>query len=75
MGTKGRDVTYGDLQKSVPVKLARLLPYITISYRFDLHSGIDSVFQKLIFRYELVDSAIAGRRICSSLNEITYAPE
>jgi hypothetical protein len=34
------------VQKSVPVKLARLLPYITIGCCFDSHPRIDSVLQK-----------------------------
>jgi hypothetical protein len=37
---------YSDVQKSVPVKLARLLPYITIGCCFDSHPRIDSVLQR-----------------------------
>jgi hypothetical protein len=42
---------YSGVQKSVPVKLARLLAYIAINYCFDSHPRIDSVLQKPIFRY------------------------
>jgi hypothetical protein len=37
---------YSDVQKSVPVKLARLLPCITIGCCFDSHPRIDSVLQR-----------------------------
>jgi hypothetical protein len=43
--------SYSDVQKSVPVKSARLLPYITMGFYFDSHPRIDSVFQKPGFRY------------------------
>jgi hypothetical protein len=51
-------VVYSDAQKSVPVKLARLLPYITTSCCFDSHPRIDSALQKLLFRYGLLESAM-----------------
>ena len=34
------------MQKSVPVKLARLLPYIAIGFCFDSHPRIDSALRK-----------------------------
>jgi hypothetical protein len=37
---------YSDMQKPVPVKLARLLPYITIGCCFDSHPRINSALQK-----------------------------
>ena len=37
---------YSNVQKSVPVKLARLLPYITIGLCFDSHPRINSALQK-----------------------------
>ncbi|MFO0416311.1 MAG: carbonic anhydrase, partial [Pseudomonadota bacterium] len=46
------------VQKSVPVKLARLLLYISISCCFDSHPRIDSVLQKYGFRYGLLENAI-----------------
>ena len=52
---------YSDVQKSVPVKPARLLPYITIGCCFDSHPRIDSVLQKPGFRYGLLESAIYRR--------------
>ncbi|MFN4895674.1 MAG: hypothetical protein ACK5GN_13860, partial [Pseudomonadota bacterium] len=39
-------VSMCDGHKSVPVKLARLLLYITIGFCFDSHPRIDSVLQK-----------------------------
>jgi hypothetical protein len=53
-------MSYCDVSKSVPVKLARLLPYITIGCCFDSHPLIDSVIQKLSVRHELLDNAIEG---------------
>jgi hypothetical protein len=52
-------VSYSDVQKSVPVKLARLLVYISISCCFDSHPRIDSVLQKYGFRYGLLENAIS----------------
>jgi hypothetical protein len=49
---------YSDVQKSLPVKLARLLPYITIGCCFDSHPRIDSVLQRPGFRYGLLENAI-----------------
>jgi hypothetical protein len=49
---------YSDVQKSVPVKLARLLPYITIGYHGDSHPRINSVLQKPVFRCGLLEKAI-----------------
>jgi hypothetical protein len=43
--------SYTDVQKSVPVKLARLLLDITIGCCFDSHPRIDSVLQNSGFRY------------------------
>ncbi|MFN4895240.1 MAG: hypothetical protein ACK5GN_06110 [Pseudomonadota bacterium] len=42
----------------MPVKLARLLRYITRSCCFDSHPRIDSVPQKPGFRYGLLENAI-----------------
>jgi hypothetical protein len=53
--------TYSDVQKSVPVKLARLLLDITIGFCFDSHPRIDSVLQKSGFRYGLLENAIARK--------------
>ena len=50
--------SYSDLQKSLPVKLARLLPSITIGYCFDSHPRINSVFQKHGYRSGLLENAI-----------------
>ncbi|MFN5063909.1 MAG: hypothetical protein ACK5GN_13815, partial [Pseudomonadota bacterium] len=50
------------VQKSVPVKLARLLLDITIGCCFDSHPRIDSVLQNSGFRYGLLENAIAHRR-------------
>jgi hypothetical protein len=36
----------GDVQKSVPLQLARLLLHITIGYRSDSHPRINRVLQK-----------------------------
>jgi hypothetical protein len=52
------DFVYSDVQKSVPVKLARLLSYITIGCCFDSHPRIDSVLQRSGFRYGLLENAI-----------------
>ncbi|MFN4895206.1 MAG: hypothetical protein ACK5HO_05425, partial [Pseudomonadota bacterium] len=52
---------YSDVQKSVPVKLARLLLYITIGCCFDSHPRIDSVLQNSGFRYGLLENAIFRR--------------
>jgi hypothetical protein len=49
---------YSDVQKSVPVKLARLLLDITIGCCFDSHPRIDSVLQNSGFRYGLLENAI-----------------
>ncbi|MFN4894924.1 MAG: hypothetical protein ACK5GN_10715, partial [Pseudomonadota bacterium] len=46
------------VQKSVPVKLARLLLDITIGCCFDSHPRIDSVLQNSGFRYGLLENAI-----------------
>jgi hypothetical protein len=51
-------VDYSDVQKSVPVKLARLLLDITIGCCFDSHPRIDSVLQNSGFRYGLLENAI-----------------
>jgi hypothetical protein len=50
--------SYSDVQKSVPVKLARLLLCISISCCLDSHPRIDSVLQKYGFRYGLLENAI-----------------
>ncbi|MFN4894816.1 MAG: hypothetical protein ACK5HO_03445 [Pseudomonadota bacterium] len=42
----------------MPVKLARLLRYITINCCFDSHPRIDSVLQNSGFRYGLLENAI-----------------
>jgi hypothetical protein len=47
------------VQKSVPVKLARLLLDITIGCCFDSHPRIDSVLQNSGFHYGLLENAIA----------------
>jgi hypothetical protein len=52
------EAVYRDVQKSVPVKLARLLPDITIGCCFDSHPRIDSVLQRPGFRYGLLENAI-----------------
>ncbi|MFN5064026.1 MAG: hypothetical protein ACK5GN_14415, partial [Pseudomonadota bacterium] len=49
---------YSDVQKSVLVKLARLLLDITIGCCFDSHPRIDSVLQNSGFRYGLLENAI-----------------
>ena len=54
---------YGDAQKSVPAKLARLLPCITIGCCFDSHPRIDSVLQKPGLRYGLLENAISQSRV------------
>ncbi len=65
--------SYSDVQKSVPVKLARLLLYISINCCFDSHPRIDSVLQKYGFRYGLLENAIIALlsvlliHICSHL--------
>jgi hypothetical protein len=46
------------VQKSVLVKLARLLLYISIICCLDSHPRIDSVLQKYGFRYGLLENAI-----------------
>ena len=46
------------MQKSAPVKLARLLLHITIGCCFDSHPRIDSVLQRSGFRYGLLENAI-----------------
>jgi hypothetical protein len=50
---------YSDMQKSVPVKLARLLLKITIGCCFDSHPRIDNVLQNSGFRHGLLENAIA----------------
>ncbi|MFN5062561.1 MAG: hypothetical protein ACK5GN_06920 [Pseudomonadota bacterium] len=45
----------------MPVKLARLLLYITIGCCFDSHPRIDSVLQNSGFRYGLLENAIFRR--------------
>jgi hypothetical protein len=52
------DTYCSDVQKSVPVKLARLLLDITIGCCFDSHPRIDSVLQNSGFRYGLLENAI-----------------
>jgi hypothetical protein len=52
---------YSDVQKSVPVKLARLLQYISIGCCFDSHPRIDNVLQKYGFRYGLLENAIVSK--------------
>ena len=47
-----------DVQKSVSVKLARLLPDIAIGCCFDSRPRIDSVLQRPGFRYGLLENAI-----------------
>jgi hypothetical protein len=42
---------YSAAQKSVPIKLARLLPYVTIGCCFDLHPRSGGAIQKLLFRW------------------------
>jgi hypothetical protein len=49
---------HSDVQKSVPVKLARLLLDITIGCCFDSHPRIDSVLQNSGFSYGLLENAI-----------------
>jgi orotidine-5'-phosphate decarboxylase len=49
------------VQKSVPVKLARLLLDITIGCCFDSHPRIDSVIPNSGFRYGLLENAIVNR--------------
>jgi hypothetical protein len=49
------------VQKSVPVKLARLLLDITIGCCFDSHPRIDSVLQNSGFRYGLLENAIVWK--------------
>ncbi len=44
------EAAYRDVQNSVPVKLAGLLPYITIGCCFDPHPRIDSVLRRPGFR-------------------------
>jgi hypothetical protein len=51
-------INYSDVQKSVPVKLARLLLDITIGCCFDSHPRIDSILQNSGFRYGLLENAI-----------------
>jgi hypothetical protein len=51
---------YSDVQKSVPVKLARLLVDITIRCCFDSHPRIDSFLQNSGFRYGLLENAIGA---------------
>ncbi|MFN5062976.1 MAG: hypothetical protein ACK5GN_09020 [Pseudomonadota bacterium] len=46
----------------MPVKLARLLPYINIDCCFDSHPRIDSVRQKPAFRQGLVENAVVMRK-------------
>jgi hypothetical protein len=48
------------VQKSVPVKLARLLVCISIICCFDSHPRIDSVLQKYGFSYGLLENAIVS---------------
>ncbi|MFN4894654.1 MAG: hypothetical protein ACK5GN_07940, partial [Pseudomonadota bacterium] len=55
------------VQKSVPVKLARLLLDITIGCCFDSHPRIDSVLQNSGFRYGLLENAIYVSQVSSSL--------
>ncbi|MFN4897091.1 MAG: hypothetical protein ACK5HO_15010 [Pseudomonadota bacterium] len=45
----------------MPVKLARLLLYITIGCCFDSHPRIDSVLQNSGFRYGLFENAIEAQ--------------
>jgi hypothetical protein len=53
-------VFYSEVQKSVPVKLARLLPYITIGCWFDPHPRIDSVLRSPGLRYGLLQNVIGS---------------
>jgi hypothetical protein len=48
------------VQKSVPVKLARLLLDITIGCCFDSHPRIGSVLQNSGFRYGLLENSIVA---------------
>jgi hypothetical protein len=50
---------YSAMQTSVPVKPARLVPYITIANCFDSRPRIDSAFQKTGFRSGLLEKAKA----------------
>ncbi|MFN5062185.1 MAG: hypothetical protein ACK5GN_05000, partial [Pseudomonadota bacterium] len=61
-----------DVQKSVPVKLARLLLDITIGCCFDSHPRIDSVLQNSGFRYGLLENAIHSS---SATRQKKAAPE
>ncbi|MFN5062820.1 MAG: hypothetical protein ACK5GN_08230, partial [Pseudomonadota bacterium] len=54
------------VQKSVPVKLARLLLDITIGCCFDSHPRIDSVLQNSGFRYGFLENAIKTHPFCIS---------
>jgi hypothetical protein len=56
----GSENHYSDVQKSVPVKLARLLLEITIGCCFDSHPRIDSVLQNSGFRSGLLENAIVS---------------
>ncbi|MFN5063417.1 MAG: hypothetical protein ACK5GN_11275, partial [Pseudomonadota bacterium] len=58
-----------DVQKSVPVKLARLLLDITIGCCFDSHPRIDSVLQNSGFRYGLLENAIGPIFWCGPKSE------
>ena len=58
--------SYSDVQKSVPVKLARLLLDITIGCCFDSHPRIDSVLQNSGFRYGLLENAIEDNKLLSA---------
>ncbi len=61
-----RRLGYSAMQKSVPVKLASLLPHTTIGYCFDSHPRIDSVLQKSGFCKGLSEKATRMRRLFHS---------
>ena len=57
----------------MPVKLVRLLPYITIGCCFDSHPRIDSVLHNPGFRYGLLKNAVNTMRIFDVRPEIASA--
>jgi hypothetical protein len=71
----GNTVTnYSDVQKSVPVKLARLLLDITIGCCFDSHPRIDSVIQNSGFCYGLLENAIPEKTSCTTSDLLIPKP-
>ncbi|MFN5061373.1 MAG: hypothetical protein ACK5GN_00850 [Pseudomonadota bacterium] len=50
----------------MPVKLARLLPYITIGFCFDSHPRIDSVLKKPGFATETSEITLYSKKSTSS---------